>query len=57
MSLPGGWVPHLTLARGLSRSQLAAAVRLLDAGRSTAEAAALRRWDGSRKLQTRLAAP
>jgi len=57
MSQPGGWVPHLTLARGLSRSQLAAAVVLLDAGRTTAGAAALRRWDGARKLQTRLAAP
>lgn len=56
-SLPGGWLPHLTLARGLSRSQLAAAVKLLDAGRSTAEATALRRWDSSRKLQQRLPVP
>ncbi|MCG2623745.1 2'-5' RNA ligase family protein [Arthrobacter sp. I2-34] len=56
-SLPGGWLPHLTLARGLSRSQLAEAVKLLDAGRCTAEAAALRRWDSSRKLQQRLPGP
>lgn len=57
LSEPGCWIPHITLARGLSRPQLAAAVQLLEAGRTTGEATVLRRWDGARKIQRLLPPP
>lgn len=57
LSQPGNWIPHITLARGLSPGQLAAAVQLLDADRTTGEATRLRRWDSSRKIQQLLPAP
>ncbi|NKX49302.1 2'-5' RNA ligase family protein [Arthrobacter deserti] len=57
LSRPGGWIPHVTLARGLSPAQLAAAVQLLDAGRTTGQAAALRRWDSTRKTLKLLQEP
>jgi 2'-5' RNA ligase len=43
---PGRWVPHLTLARGLTDEQLPTALALLaDAQPFTARALRLRRWD------------
>ena len=43
---PGRWVPHLTLARGLTDAQLPVALDLLaDAPPFTARALRLRRWD------------
>ncbi|MFD1212112.1 2'-5' RNA ligase family protein [Arthrobacter sp. GCM10027362] len=57
LSQPGGWIPHITLARGLSSAQLAEAVQLLEAGRTASEATALRRWDSVRKMQRLLPAP
>jgi len=44
----GRWTPHVTLARGLSAAQVAAAVELLVPGSSDMQgtAVAARRWDG-----------
>ncbi len=51
LTVPGRWVPHLTLARGLSDEQLPQALAVVaEAPPFTARASALRRWDQPRGL-------
>ena len=46
LTSPGRWVPHLTLARGVSDEQLPMALKLVSvAPPITAVALRLRRWD------------
>lgn len=47
---PGGWVPHLTLARNLDAEQLATALALLRPEALEATAVMLRRWDNGHKV-------
>ena len=54
---PGEWTAHVTLARRLGPSQVAAALSVLPAGRDlVGEGLALRRWDGEQKKEWRLRA-
>ena len=47
----GGWTAHVTLARRLTAEQLAAAVTILSPARDLdGLGAAVRRWDGERKV-------
>ena len=46
LTSPGRWVPHVTLARGVSDEQLPAALKLVSTAQPlTAVALRLRRWD------------
>lgn len=49
----GQWTPHVTLARRLSEGELVETLRRLDSVPAvlTGSAKALRRWDGTRKLE------
>lgn len=48
---PGGWTPHVTLARRVTADQLAVAVQLLSPMPDLPTAAAeVRRWDGEQKI-------
>jgi 2'-5' RNA ligase len=42
---PGRWTPHVTLAKRLTGSQVAAALAVLPAGDIEARGVAIRRWD------------
>lgn len=42
---PGGWLPHVTLARRVARSDLPRALEVLDPGGGELVLAGLRRWD------------
>ena len=47
LTSPGRWVPHLTLARGVSDEQLPDALKIVSTARPVkAVALRLRRWDG-----------
>ncbi len=53
---PGGWTPHVTLARRLSGEQVAEAVVVLRGGEGrSARVAGLRHWDGDAKTEAVLA--
>ncbi|NJC24072.1 2'-5' RNA ligase [Arthrobacter pigmenti] len=54
-SVPGRWIPHLTLARGLSPDQLARAVEILPPDHGSITLAGLRRWDSHQRTTTALA--
>ncbi|GAB3533323.1 2'-5' RNA ligase family protein [Arthrobacter tecti] len=53
--VPGRWIPHLTLARGLSPDQLARAVEILPPDHGSIALAGLRRWDSHQRTTTALA--
>lgn len=52
--LPDRWVPHITLARGMSAGQAAQALELLPPDLGTVPVAALRRWDSHDRTTTAL---
>lgn len=54
---PGGWTPHVTLARGLTAENMGPVLDILSASQETigAQVAALRRWDGDEKVEYHLA--
>ena len=55
---PGAWTPHVTLARGVDRDDLAAAVAAVESvppvsGRvGSGRVSAVRRWDSDAKMET-----
>jgi 2'-5' RNA ligase len=51
---PGGWTPHVTLARRLHRTQTAHALELLDWTPRQGTFTGLRRWDGNARREWRL---
>jgi 2'-5' RNA ligase len=51
---PGGWTPHVTLARRLHRAQTARALELLDWTPRPGTFTGLRRWDGDARREWRL---
>lgn len=53
--VPDRWVPHATLARGMTAAQVAQAMELLPQDHGQLQLAALRRWDSSAKTTTALA--
>lgn len=52
--LPDRWVPHITLARGMTPEQVAQAMDLLPADHGQLPLTALRRWDSHEKTTTLL---
>lgn len=52
--LPGRWVPHLTLARGMAPAQIAQAMELLPAVQGPMLVTGLRRWNSHEKTTTPL---
>ena len=49
LTVPGRWVPHVTLARGIPMGDLGAALSLLRAPGLDGSATAVRRWDSIEK--------
>jgi hypothetical protein len=53
--LPDRWVPHITLARGMTPGQVARATELLPPDHGLVPLPALRRWNSREKTTTALA--
>lgn len=53
--LPDRWIPHITLARGMSADQIAQALELLPPDHGQVSLAGLRRWNSHEKTTTALA--
>lgn len=49
---PGEWTPHVTLARRLAPSDLAAALEVIGLDDAAGTFAGLRRWDGDARVDT-----
>lgn len=54
---PGGWTPHVTLARRVEPARLGEAIGLVGTDVILGHSGAIRRWDGERKTEWLLTPP